>query len=362
MLPDNATDLGRIGGGLLAPNLQFQGSDVQFDTDLLYLDVANNRVGINSFGAQPNELYLNGDQILQTINLITDGTTTNNNWTISSNNISPGSGTLYLTPDQTGTPTIVANGVGSSDISITDRLITNLTANSNINITPNGTGIVNATGNMTFSSATKTLTVTGNGYVTGNLYANGTYNIGNQTTDTVSFTADVTSDLKPSATNTDSLGTSGQQWNTVYANQPFFNNQTTTSATLGGITFSGNTIYSADNSLDITLAPTGTGRVLLNGYQPFSSNNILNPTANPYTLAATQDGYTNFAGNNAVVFPIGTTAQRVTTLIGTTRYNTTNSNLEIYTGSTWINAIGASPPATQAQMNDLGVIFDIILG
>jgi hypothetical protein len=41
------SQLGRIGGQVLTDNLLRAGVDLAFETDLLYLDVANQRIGIN---------------------------------------------------------------------------------------------------------------------------------------------------------------------------------------------------------------------------------------------------------------------------------------------------------------------------
>ena len=40
--------IGRISGAMLKSNLERQGTDLAFETNLLYLDVANNRIGINT--------------------------------------------------------------------------------------------------------------------------------------------------------------------------------------------------------------------------------------------------------------------------------------------------------------------------
>ena len=44
--------VGRISGPLLKSNLVRNGIDLAFETDLLYLDVNNNRVGINNSNPQ----------------------------------------------------------------------------------------------------------------------------------------------------------------------------------------------------------------------------------------------------------------------------------------------------------------------
>jgi hypothetical protein len=63
---------------------------------------------------------------------------------------------------------------------------------------------------------TDTLTVDENATVTGNLTVNGNTTLGNAATDTVTVTADVASDLIPSADNTYDLGASGSEWKDLY--------------------------------------------------------------------------------------------------------------------------------------------------
>jgi hypothetical protein len=370
LTPEYAQSLGRIGGQLLSANLEFQGDDVQFDTDLLYLDVVNKRIGINNYGTSPNELYLGnvtGDQALYTTALIVDGTTTtDSNWTISTNNIQLSSGTLYLRPNQAGSPTITANGVGSANVNITDRLIATKNINESLYLTPDNVGIVQVTGNMQVTGVSSLTYVTGNVLVDGNYIAGSVINLGDASSDTISFTADENSDLIPKATNTYSLGSSSKQWNNVYAQQLVGTGVTTTSATAGGITLSGNSIYSTNIATDITITPLGTGNVTFNGLTAFTQNNINNNTVGiynaPYYLLSTSDGYVNFAGTNGVVFPVGTTAQRNTVTTGTTRYNTDLGFLEIYNGTSWQNSNGNIPLATYADITDSSIIYDLILG
>jgi hypothetical protein len=366
LTPDYAASLGRIGGALLADNLvNFQdGGDLAFDTDLFYLDVANKKIGIYNYGTSPNELYLGGDHTLITNNAIVDTTFTNNNWTIYSNTINLSTGTMYVTPDQASNPTIVSSGIGTSNLNLTSSGFSNPTVNGNINLTPENTdsiAIVTWTAGQV-NGASSLTTVTGNVGVTGNLVATKGINFGNQTTDTISFTAELTSDLNPSTDNVETLGGVGKYWNNLYATTVTVPNITAVTLQGGGIQITGNTISSVNTSNDITLSPQGTGNVSLNGIYPFSGNNIVNSTIQPYNLLSTGDGYWDFQSVTSVVFPVGTTAQRSTATLGTTRYNTDLQYLEIYNGQTWANVIGSSPPTTAATANDLGVIYDLILG
>jgi hypothetical protein len=370
LTPEYAQSLGRIGGQLLSPNLEFQGDDIQFDTDLLYLDVVNKRVGINNYGTSPEALYLGnitGDQSLFSTNLIVDGvTTTNSNWTISSNTVQLASGILYLTPDQASNPTITSNGVGSANVNITDRLITAKNINENIYLTPDNIGIVQVTGNMQVTGVSSLTYVTGTVIVDGNYIAGSVINLGDATTDTITFTADENSNLVPSANNTYSIGSVTKKWNNLYGTTLTGAGVLATTAVLGGINLTGNIISSANNTLDIAINPLGTGNVTFNGLVPFTGNNINNNTNRiynpPYYLLSTSDGYINFTGTNGIAFPIGTSAQRNTEILGTTRYNTDAGYLEIYNGTGWQNSLGSVPLATATDVSDSAIIYDLILG
>ena len=370
LTPEYAQSLGRIGGQLLSPNLEFQGDDVQFDTDLLYLDVANNRIGINNYGTSPEALYLGtlaGDQALETVNLIVDGvTTTNSAWTISSNTIQLATGVLYVSPNQASSPTITANGVGSANVNITDRLIATKTINESLYITPDNIGVVQVNGNMQVNGVGSLTYVTGNVLVDGNYIAGSVINLGDATTDTIAFTADSNSDLIPSATNIYSLGSAGKKWNNIYAKTLNGTSIITTGAVLDGITITDNSIFSTIIANDVAISPLGTGNVTFNGLVPITGSNLNNNTDRvynaPYYLLSTNDGYVNFAGTNAVVFPLGTTAERNTTITGTTRYNTDLGFLEIYNGTSWQNSNGNIPLADAQYMSDNAVIYDLILG
>ena len=67
------SQVGRIGGGVLKSNLERQGVDLAFETDLLYLDVNNSRIGINTTSmASPDVLTTISP--IRTTNAITTGT------------------------------------------------------------------------------------------------------------------------------------------------------------------------------------------------------------------------------------------------------------------------------------------------
>jgi hypothetical protein len=373
--PEYAKSLGRIGGQLLTPNLEF-GTDIQFDTDLLYLDYANKRIGINNFGASPHALYLGtsaGSQAFRSTNLIVNGvTTTDYGWVISNNDITPPSPTtLYVRPNQSVNPIIATNGVGTANVNVTDRQITANAINADINLSPKdisiaSTGIVVINGNLN-TGPTGTLYAIGNVTIDGDYFIGGSgFQFGNQVGDTITFPAEIAGDLIPSTNNTYNIGSTLKYWNNVYAQKINSTTITAQSSTLGGITVRDNRIYSSIISQDVTITAPGTGQVLFNGLVPFTVNNVNNNTQGlysaPFYLLATNDGYTKFAGTDGVIFPIGTTEQRELAVLGTTRFNTSLGYLEIFNGTEWQAAIGSVGLATAQNVDDYNIIYDLILG
>ena len=81
--------VGRISGPLLKSNLIRNGIDLAFETDLLYLDVTNNRIGINT--ATQHDLDVNGT--IRTPNLLLDKLTAGN-ITIENNDITSSTGII----------------------------------------------------------------------------------------------------------------------------------------------------------------------------------------------------------------------------------------------------------------------------
>ena len=109
--------IGRISGSVLKSNLTRNGVDLAFETNLLYLDVTNSRVGIGT--SEPaTTFHVNGTIRGSSINV-------NNAYTLPT---SDGSAVQQLTTDGSGTVTW-ADKDGSSDISIAGNEIKNTTSN-----------------------------------------------------------------------------------------------------------------------------------------------------------------------------------------------------------------------------------------
>ena len=85
--------VGRISGPLLKSNLLRNGIDLAFETDLLYLDVNNQRIGIKNANPQ-YELDVNGT--IRATNLIADNSIQIDSISVNGNTISSTQPTLNL--------------------------------------------------------------------------------------------------------------------------------------------------------------------------------------------------------------------------------------------------------------------------
>jgi hypothetical protein len=289
--------VGRISGPLLKDNLLRNGVNLAFETSLLYLDVVNSRVGINTTSPQ-YDLDVNGTTRSTNLYITTQAQLAT--FTISGNTIASSSNTINLTPNGAN-PTIFSGTIKVGNLSLTGNTLSSTDTNGNINVTANGTGAINLNSNVL---------VTGNLHATGNITADGNIQLGYQTTDTISFGGEVNSNILPSTTNTYNLGSVSLQWNNVYAqnvNATNLNltNFTATSLTTSGtpnLTISGNTISSSGTNADLNFTTVGTGGVLLGNFK-FYQNTITNTVANSVTQF-TEPTY----GFSAYIAPAGLSA------------------------------------------------------
>ena len=278
-------ELGRISGPLLAENLIRHGIDLAFETDLLYIDVNNQRVGIQTSSAG-RLLDIDGKTL--TTNLIVDNWFTVPDFDIHTNEIQNLLGPIYIQPSGqsldgiidggvSGTISFVDNADGGSagtltftlivdggnsspygsvgitrapalttdNLKITNQLIKNLIADSDIELSPSGTGKVQ------FDSSK--VNVNGSLHATGNITWDGNITIGNDSNDNVDFNADINSHIIPNIANTYDLGSLAQQWNNLYTYDIQAVNINTTNITIDGINpllTAGNTLYVSVNGDD----------------------------------------------------------------------------------------------------------------
>ena len=163
--------IGRISGSVLKSNLTRNGVDLAFETNLLYLDVTNSRVGIGT--SEPaTTFHVNGT-------IRGSGINVNNAYTLPT---SDGSAGQQLTTDGSGNVTW-ADKDGSADISISGNVIKTTLSNSNLELSANGTGniVMNAgistadSSNVTFNDAITANTGTSQFY---NLQVNNEISLG----------------------------------------------------------------------------------------------------------------------------------------------------------------------------------------
>jgi hypothetical protein len=242
--------IGRISGQLLKSNLLRAGENLAFETDLLYLDVVNSRIGIKT--ATPNaDLDVNGtirSTTAQVDDYLNVGTLSFNGSSINS------SGTINFTA-AAGQATVYHSKLQIDDLQISGNTISTMVSNSPIELNPNGSGSVDL---LADTNITGNLAVTGNISATGNVTIGGNIIIGDSLTDTVTINASIKSSLIPETDILYNLGSPSYRWNNAYLNNFVVSNQ----FTLGTFSFTGNTISSTASS--IVFNTPGANSVIFN--------------------------------------------------------------------------------------------------
>ena len=235
--------IGRISGPLLKANLLRDGVDLAFETDLLYLDVINGKVGVKT---QPNALS-NYDLGVNGTTRTTDLEVTNQadiaQFTISGNTVSSSNGTINLEPAGSN-PVVYQAKLVLDDLQISGNTIEITEVDQDLDFDTLGTGKVNVNSDML---------VNGDVHVTGNISADGNIQIGDADTDNITFNADITSNLIPDVTDTYNLGTTDKRWNTVFANDIVTDSVTSDNILINGIDLAlpqGNILYVATTGDD----------------------------------------------------------------------------------------------------------------
>ena len=240
-------ELGRISGPLLAENLLRNGNNLAFDSKLIYLDVVNGYIGINT---DTPTRHLLVDGTLDTTNLIVDTSATIADLEFTTDQIQNVTGGITFTPFQSANPIVTAPKFKVSNIEFTNNSISNLTNNANIVLDPNGSGKV------IFN--TSKVNVTGSLHATGDITWDGSITLGDNNLDNVTFNADVNSKIVPDADNTYDIGASGKEWRNLYGHDLKTTALTSTNLTVNNINLlltQGHTIYVSVNGSD---SKTGT--------------------------------------------------------------------------------------------------------
>ena len=266
--------VGRISGPLLKSNLVRNGIDLAFETDLLYLDVANNRVGINNSNPQ-FDLDVIGTTRTQNFT-VTGGTAEMAGIKFENNTLSTTASTITLgTLDNV----VFQKKLRVGDIDIDSNVIQTNTSNSNLELRPNGTGKVIVDTDMD---------VQGNIHATGNISADGNITLGDANTDDVVFQGEVASNIVPDADNTYTLGTPTKRWKEVNSFDITATNLNVTTLTSPGVDFlktHQNMLYVAENGSDSDLgnhpqSPFGT---IKHALSQASSGDVVHVFAGEYT-------------------------------------------------------------------------------
>ena len=233
--------IGRISGPLLKDNLLRNGANLAFETDLLYLDVVNRRIGVKTTTPQ-YALDIAG------VARVTDLEITNNIFNIGNVTINGDTATISTSAQEfaiaTADNTIVGNRVLVGDLEINNNFLENTNTNSDLYIRANGTGTVNIVGNTV---------VNGNLHATGNISADGDIVIGDDDTDNIYINADIASNIIPDVDDTYNIGSASKRWATGFFGNVTTNTLTTNDLDFGNIdliSIPGNIIYVATNGGD----------------------------------------------------------------------------------------------------------------
>jgi hypothetical protein len=349
--------VGRISGPLLKDNLLRNGVNLSFETNLLYIDVVNSRVGVKTTAPQ-YDLDVNGTT--RSTYLYTTTQADLATFTVTGSTISSSSNTITFTPSGVN-PTVFSGIVRVGNLSLTGNTLSSTNTDGSITFQANGTGSINLNSNVL---------ITGSLHATGTITADGNIQLGDQPTDTVSFTGEVSSDILPSTNNTYSLGTSILRWKDIYSqtvNVTSFITSTLSTSTLStsALTISGNSISAITSNTDINFVTSGTGGVSLGNFK-FYQNSVTNTASNAVSqFTSTGAGYYRVTGTYGVVIPSGTNSQRPAIAYretGMIRFNTELGLVEVFDGTAWGSVAGSSVGVTSATAQDIGVQTALTLG
>jgi len=197
-------------------------------------------------------------------------------------------------------------------------------------------GTVNVQGATTLQdtlAVTSNVTVGGNLTVTGSATIAGNLTFGDAATDTVSFAADVNSNLLPAADDTYDLGATGAEWRNLYIDGTAnIDTAAVDTANVGTLSVSGNGTVTGDLTVNGNINATVVGVA--------STANTLT-TARTIALAGDVSGAANFDGSSNIT---------ITTVIADDSHNHTIAN---------IDGLQAELDSKSATLSDLGVTANI---
>jgi hypothetical protein len=314
--------IGKINGPMLQPNLERQGQNIALDGNLMYWDVNNRYVGVNTL--TPNyPLDVIGNVHLGNIYIKGNTVTLDNGYklnlgAISNITISGGSANTLLFTDGFGNLSftnlatlMVYEGFSGNNVTIgtpTQGSMSNaITINSTYTIADSiallNQNVGNVTANLTYTMSKIYSNANAASYFTtysGNISATNM----TATTFTGNLVGNVTGNITgATATFTNVNGT------LQTAAQP----NITSVGTLTSLAVSGNT--------------TTANAIATSSFY----GNLIADTITPY-----QTGVISFTNNTAIKLPSGSTTARPSGIAGYFRYNSDLATLEYYNGASWI--------------------------
>ena len=343
--------LGRISGLLLVDNIQRNGNDLAFETNLLYFNTSNLCVGINTFGnAASTQLYVSST-INVNNNLKVTGTANLAEFTVSSNTIANTFDIINIRPNQSSNPTIIVPTLGTANLNFGTNIIGDSISGDNINFTPvsGGQVILNA----------NTL-VSGNLHATGNITFDGNITLGSTSSNTITFQDEISSSIVPTVTGTYNLGSSLLQWSNLYVNNftassNVLNTINNNSITAGSIFLTGNQIYNVNSGGNVVFAPNGIGKTNIDNFLTIASDTWTNTSGTALQFSSTGTGYWKFVGTSGVGIPVNT-ATNYTPPTGTIRYNSSSSIGQVWNGTAWQGWVsGATVTSASFQQTAIGL-------
>jgi hypothetical protein len=353
--------LGRISGKLLTENLLRNGVDLAFNTDLLYLNVTDGRIGINT-ESPTYDLDVASD--MRTTDLIVTTNAYLDNIIVAGNQFSTNIGGIIVRPLDSS-PTVLFNQLATSALTFNDNVLGSV-SDQQIRLISSTTGsAINVIKLENDTNITGNLGVSGSISLDGNLSPDGNIFIGDSPLDILQIATAIPQDLNPGTTLTYDLGQSDRRWGTVYS--PGWENITTISPFqvtvndqmfLGG---AGNSILATQTNADLILSPD-TGITVIEQTQ-WEDSDITNLANTALRFSSTGIGYLKIEGSNAFVLPFGDNSNRPTSPeVGDTRWNTDVNYLEVFDGTVYTISTGGGESVTTEVMQDLGNIYSLILG
>lgn len=364
------------GNATISGNLTF--GDAATDTVTLSADVASsilpsadNTYDLGATGSEWRDLYIDGTANIDSLvadtadinagtidNTAIGGSTASSGafTTLSASGATTLSTTLGVTGATTLSSTLAVTGAAtlSSDLTVNGNTTLGNAASDTVTVTADVASNLIPSADSTYSlgdssnywsngyidavTTTGDVSVGGNLTVTGNATISGNLTFGDAATDTVSFSADVSSNLLPSADNTYDLGASGSEWKDLYIDG---------TAYVDAIDLNGTAITATAAELNILDGVTATASEL----------NILDGVTSTTAELNILDGVTSTASELNILDGVTSTAAELNLLDGSTANTVVNSKAVVYGSSGEL--AGTLSTAAQTNVTSLGTLSSL---